>query len=96
MRCCAFCHEPVPEDVPVTEREWGWVIVRQTVSTGQRWFIAKAGQYCTRNPEKALVYPQKERAEEVAEQERRDIARGSSDCRVWVEAVPHPGRGGQQ
>lgn len=68
--------------------EAGWVIVRQTVSTGQRWYIAKAGQYATRNPAKALIYPTRDRAEEVAEQERRDIARGYSDCRVWIEPAP--------
>ena len=66
----------------------GWSVVRRWRKSGQRWWLAVAGQYATRDPRKAIVYSDKRLAEEVAEQERRDASWRGNDFDVYVEPAP--------
>lgn len=70
------------------EQQVGWSVVRRWRKSGQRWWLAVAGQYATRDPQKAIVYGDKRLAEEVAEQERRDAAWRGNDFDVFVEPAP--------
>lgn len=66
----------------------GWVVARRWRKSGQKWWLAKAGQFCTRDPRKVLVYASETLAEEVAEQERRDAAWRGNAFDVFVERPP--------
>jgi hypothetical protein len=64
-----------------------FVIVRETISTGQRWFAGRAGRAWTRDPKWAQTYAQVD-AERIAQIFARDLERGVGGQRVYVTSRP--------
>lgn len=66
-----------------------WVVVRQTISNGRRWYLARSGsgQFCTENKAKAARYPTLADAEWTVKLEQHDLdmGRGRGGVRVWAE-----------